>query len=80
MKITPILTEKSLGLAKTGWYSFWVPVGFKKSKIKKIVGEAFKVHVKQVRTINYKKRTGKKALVTLAKGEKIEAFEAKKKK
>lgn len=90
MKITPILTEKSLSLVKAGWYSFWVPVGFNKSKIKKAIGEAFAVHVKKTRAINYKKRiiknsrgrlvteqARKKAMVALAEGEKIEAFSSK---
>jgi len=90
MKPIPILTEKSLGLAKSGWYSFWVPTAFKKNRIKKEIGKAFTVHVKKARTLNFKKTVAKnfrgrpvtkparkKALVTLAEGEKIEAFSSK---
>ncbi|PIZ46368.1 50S ribosomal protein L23 [Candidatus Woesebacteria bacterium CG_4_10_14_0_2_um_filter_44_9] len=93
MKLTPILTEKSLSLAKSGWYSFWVPTSLNKGRIKKAIGEVFAVHVKKVRSVNYRKRVAKnfrgrlvtkpaskKTLVSLAEGEKIEAFETKKEK
>ena len=93
MRITPILTEKSLNLAKRGVYSFWLNPSLNKNEIKKLVGEAFGVHVTEVRTINYKKSVyrnnrgrnvvepaRKKALVMLNKDEKIDAFEVKKEK
>lgn len=93
MRLVPILTEKSLSLAKTGWYSFWVPSFLNKNRIKKVIGEVFEVHVRAVRTLNYRKSTTKnfrgrimtkparkKTLVSLAEGEKIEAFETKKEK
>jgi len=93
MKLTPILTEKSMGLAKLGWYSFWVPVSLNKAGVKKEISQIYTVHVKKVKTLNFKKTSAKnfrgrlmtkpaqkKALVFLAEGEKIEAFEAKKEK
>lgn len=93
MKLTPILTEKSLSLAKSGWYSFWVPTSLNKGRIRKAIGEVFAVHVRGVKTLNFKKTVAKnfrgrlitkparkKALVSLAEGEKIEAFETKGKK
>lgn len=93
MKITPILTEKSLNLAKNGVYTFWVSPFLNKNEIKMAVGEVFGVHVTRVRTINYKKSVSrnnrgrnvvvaarKKGLVMLKKDEKIDAFEVKKEK
>ena len=87
----PIITEKTLELAKNGKYSFRVEVGLRKHQIKKLVEETFGVHVKRIWTMNVKgeiKRTlrgrkkrimpSKKAIVTLAEKEKIELFETKK--
>lgn len=93
MKLKPILTEKSLNLARSGKYSFWVDKNLLKSQIKKILGEVFGVHVTSVRTIKYKggirinlRRRKikiperKKAVVTLKEGEKIDLFETKEEK
>ena len=93
MKVTPILTEKSLNLAKDGKYTFVVDVGLNKLEIIKLINSIYGVHVKTVRTLNYKsgeKRNArgrkvsikafKKAIATLAKDEKIDAFEVKKEK
>jgi len=90
MKLIPILTEKSLQLAKQGKYSFWLDRNLKKKEIKKLIGEIFTVHVMSVRTMNYKggvktnlKRrkvtipSRKKAIVVLKEGEKIALFETK---
>ena len=90
MKLIPILTEKSLQLAKQGKYSFWLDRNLKKKEIKKLIGEIFTVHVMSVRTMNYKggvktnlKRRKitvpdrKKAIVVLKEGEKIALFETK---
>lgn len=93
MKLKPILTEKSLSLAKDGKYSFWIDKNLIKSQIKKAVENVFAVHVTSVRTIKYKggiktnlrKRKikvpeRKKTIITLKEGEKIDLFETKKKK
>lgn len=93
MKVTPILTEKSLNVAKMGKYTFVVDVGLNKLEIAKLVSSIYSVHVKTVRTLNYKSgekrntrgrkvtiKAFKKAVVTLAKDEKIDAFEVKKEK
>ena len=90
MKLIPILTEKSLQLAKQGKYSFWLDRNLKKKEIKKLIGEIFTVHVISVRTMNYKGgvktnlkrrkitiRARKKAIVVLKEGEKIALFETK---
>lgn len=91
MKVTPILTEKSLNVAKEGKYTFVVDVGLNKLEIAKLINSIYGVHVVSVRTLNYKsgeKRNAKgrkvsikafkKAVVVLGKDEKIGAFEVKK--
>lgn len=84
----PLITEKSIGLAAKGWFTFRVAKKVRKPEIIKAVNDLFKVHVTDIRTANYKKeniRTGrkklpstsrewKKAMVKLKKGEKIELF------
>lgn len=91
MKITPVLTEKSLGLAKEGKYTFWVEKNMTKPQIKVAIDQIFAVNTKSVRTMNF--RSGvrknlrgqkvripekKKAIVSLAEKEKIDLFEEKK--
>lgn len=93
MKVTPILTEKSLNVAKIGKYTFMVDAGLNKLEIAKLISSIYEVHVKAVRTLNYKSgekrnvrgrkvniKAFKKAVVTLAKDERIDAFEVKKEK
>jgi len=90
MRIVPILTEKSLKLAEEQKYSFWVPTGFTKYKIKRAVSEEFGVEVAWVKTAGYKKRVKrnfkrektvkkarKRAIVKVVGDKKIEAFSAK---
>jgi large subunit ribosomal protein L23 len=92
MKLIPVLTEKSLNLAREGKYTFWVDWKSNKDEIKNLVDKVFGVHTQKVRTINYKggvrknfKGTKiripnrKKAMVTLGKDEKIDLFEKKEK-
>jgi len=80
----PVLTEKSLTLVdEENKYTFDVNVKSNKVEIKQAVEAMFGVKVKKVRTMNVKpktKRVGKhvgktnrrkKAIVTLAEGEKI---------
>lgn len=91
MRIKPILTEKSLNLAKAGRYSFWVDKDLIKPQIRKMIETLFGVHVTSIKTINYKGGTKtnlrrmkikiaarKKTMVTLKEGEKIDLFEVKK--
>jgi Ribosomal protein L23 len=83
----PVLTEKSLTLMETeNKYTFDVEVKSNKVEIKQAVEAMFGVKVKKVRTMHVKpktKRVGKyvgktnrrkKAIVTLAEGEKINLF------
>lgn len=93
MKIQPVLTEKSLGEAKRGNYTFWVEPGLTKHQIKRLVEDVFAVKVTKVRTLNLKKMVKKtlmgrkrvlsarkKAIVTLSGKDKIDLFEEKKSK
>jgi len=82
----PVVSEKSVGLAEEGKYSFWVDPAANKIEIKLAVEKMFKVTVNKVRTMNVPgkmKRVGrsigktparKKAIVTLQAGDKIEGF------
>jgi large subunit ribosomal protein L23 len=90
MKLTPLLTEKSLSDAKSGSYTFLVDAHARKEEIKKLIEAAFDVHVTSVRTSSVKGGTkknmrgqmqtlkaAKKAWVSLAEKEKISMFEEK---
>jgi len=85
----PIITEKTHGLKEVGnKVTFKVDVKANKVEIRKVVEEVFKAKVLAVNTIRMKgkkKRLGrtegvrsdwKKAIVTLAPGEKLSGFEA----
>lgn len=85
--LRPVITEKSSRLMENNQYTFEVHRDANKIQIRKAVEEIFKVKVLRVNTINVKskpKRLGaflgrsrswKKAIVTLAPGERIEFFE-----
>lgn len=90
MKLTPVLTEKSLADAKKGSYTFLVEAGLRKEEIRKLIERAFAVHVTSIRTLSVKGgskknfrghiqriKAAKKARVTLAEKEKISLFEEK---
>jgi len=83
----PLITEKAQILAGQSKYAFEVDKRANKMQIKEAVETAFNVRVEHVNTIlmkgkmkrfgrNYSARPDwKKAIVTLAPGEKIELFE-----
>ncbi|MBC9785255.1 50S ribosomal protein L23 [Heliobacillus mobilis] len=83
----PVITERSMDLAGENKYTFVVDPNSNKIEIKYAVEKLFNVKVLDVRTMNVKgkpKRMGKyagrtsdkkKAIVTLADGDKIEIFE-----
>ncbi len=90
--ITPVFTEKSLRLAKEGKYTFWIPVSADKMGIKSEIARTFGVKVVSIKTIKignevgrnakgnkFAKIGGKKAVVTLKDGDKIDIFEETKK-
>ncbi|MBI4039922.1 50S ribosomal protein L23 [Candidatus Daviesbacteria bacterium] len=89
----PIISEKAIKLAGTGWFSFLVERTMRKPEIAKAIEDKFKVNVVAIRVANFKplqklqrSRRGvftvpgfKKAVVKLRGGQKIELFEVEKK-
>lgn len=85
--IRPLITEKNTNLMELNKYSFEVDRKANKHEIKHAIQEIFKVTVVDVNTINMRgkeRRRGrivgrtadwKKAVVTLAQGDRIELFE-----
>ena len=85
--VRPLITEKTMKLVEEGKYTFEVKQGSNKVEVKKAVEELFKVEVtavNMVNTLRKKRRVGKyeglrpavqKAIVTLAKGQKLDVFE-----
>lgn len=85
--VRPVITEKSSRMMEFNQYTFEVLPKANKIEIKKAVEEVFKVKVAKVRTIKVhskpkrmgvflgRSRSWKKAIVTLAPGERIEFFE-----
>ncbi len=83
----PLITEKATTLAADNKYAFEVDPRANKLQIREAVETSFNVHVTAVNVINVKgkmRRFGrqysktvdwKKAIVTLAAGDKIELFE-----
>ena len=83
----PLITEKNTVLQSLGKYAFEVASGANKAQVKQSVEKAFKVTVTGVNIITVHgkpRRAGrrmmltppwKKAVVTLAPGDKIELFE-----
>lgn len=84
--LVPILTEKTIKLASESKFTFKVSPRLNKPEVKKLVGKIFKVTPLKVNIFNihpqrrvFRKSPGKtkayaKAIVTLKKGEWIEAF------
>ena len=80
----PVVTEKSNDLTSKNQYVFKAASKANKTEIKLAIEKIFKVHVKEIRTLNVKpkkRRVGrytgltnrcKKAIVTLNDGEQIE--------
>jgi len=87
--IRPYITEKTMQLAQTGWFSFVVAKSANKAQIAGEVAKMYKVTVTGVRTsvvTGKMKRTGKrqqpvakptwkKAMVHLKAGQTIDAFQ-----
>ena len=85
--IRPIITEDSMDRTANKVYTFKVASGATKPEVKKAVEEIFKVNVVSVNIVNVRRkarRVGKyegfrpavkKAVVTVAEGQTIDAFE-----
>lgn len=85
----PVISEKSYGAIDGRQYTFMVDPRCNKSEIKDAVEAVFDVKVVNVNTLRTKGKprrrgvtmgrtaTGKKAIVTIAEGQKIEFFESR---
>lgn len=87
--IRPLITEKTFALAGKGWFTFVVNPKYNRHEIAADVERLYKVNVTNVRTVSMHGKTRrvgkrskqiakadwKKAMVQLAAGQKIEAFE-----
>ena len=84
--LRPVVSEKSYGLLDEGKYTFVVAPDANKTQIKQAVEEVFRVKVTGVNTINRpgkrrrtrfgwgKRPDTKRAIVTLADGDRIDIF------
>jgi large subunit ribosomal protein L23 len=84
--LKPVISEKSYRLADDGKYTFIVAPGSNKTQIRQAVEAVFRVRVTGVNTINRqgkrrrtrfgfgKRPDTKRAIVTLAEGERIDIF------
>ncbi|HET9082427.1 MAG TPA: 50S ribosomal protein L23 [Trebonia sp.] len=84
--LRPVVSEKSYGLLDEGKYTFVVTPDANKTQIKQAVEEVFRVKVTGVNTINRpgkrrrtrfgwgKRPDTKRAIVTLAEGDRIDIF------
>jgi large subunit ribosomal protein L23 len=84
--LRPVVSEKSYGLLDEGKYTFVVAPEANKTQIKQAVEEVFRVKVTTVNTLNRqgkrrrtrfgwgKRADTKRAIVTLAEGDRIDIF------
>jgi large subunit ribosomal protein L23 len=84
--IRPVVSEKSYGLSDIGKYTFIVAPDANKTQIKQAVEAVFRVKVTQVNTVNRagkrkrtrygwgKRRDTKRAIVSVAEGDRIDIF------
>ncbi len=84
---TPHVSEKAARLADRGTYVFDVPVTAEKSAVRRAIEELYRVDVVSVHTIRQdgknvrrgriagRRRSWKKAMVTLKKGQRIDLYE-----
>ena len=84
--LRPVVSEKSYGLLDRGVYTFVVAPSANKTEIKRAVEKVFSVQVTGVNTLNRqgkrkrtkfgigKRKDTKRALVTLAEGQRIDIF------
>ena len=87
--LRPVVSEKSYSLMQDGAYVFVVAPDATSIEVKKAVEDVFSVRVKKVNTLNRKGKlrrnrrsntfgqrpSTKRAIVTLAEGDKIDLFE-----
>jgi large subunit ribosomal protein L23 len=84
----PVNTEKSRDMAADNQYAFEVSLRANKTQIREAIETIFKVNVVQIRVMNFAPKYGrwgrkhvkrspawKKAIVTVAQGQKLDIFE-----
>ena len=71
----PLISERATDLQSQDKYIFLVDIRTNKREVKRLIEEIYKIHVIQVNIIRNAKKSKsyKKAVVTLKKGETIEA-------
>jgi len=88
-KIEPVITEKTMEMAKRSWYTFAAPIDLNKNELKNLIKDIFKVEVLKIRTVVVKgkrRRSArsrkihqlpdwKKTMVLLKEGQKIDLFD-----
>jgi large subunit ribosomal protein L23 len=84
--VRPVISEKSYRLADEGSYTFIVAPGSNKTQIRQAVEQVFNVRVARVNTVSRpgkrrrtrfgwgKRADTKRAIVTLAEGDRIDIF------
>lgn len=84
--LAPIVSEKATRLAEQGQYVFRVPAQAEKVEIRAAVEDVYRVHVTKVNILNVsgkmrragarqgRERSWRKAIVTVARGEKLSVF------
>jgi len=89
MNLRPVITETTINLVKSNWYTFAVPVAARKNELREMIGKAFKVDVLEIKTMVVKGKTKrsprsrkvrklsdwKKAIVKIKDGQKIDVFD-----
>jgi len=88
IKIMPHISEKSVLMAKTGWFTLSVPLGLSSTQVKALLRTNFKLSVIDIRTITKKtivrkrvaklisERGQKKAIVKLKDNQIFPGFES----
>lgn len=87
--LKPLITETSINLAKSGWYTFAAPVDMNKDMLKPVLEKAFKVDVLAINTsvVKGKRKRSmksrrirkesdwKKVFIKVKEGQKIDLFD-----
>jgi len=89
VNLKPVITETTMSLAKSNWYTFAAPVDTRKNELREMIEKVFKVDVLDIKTMRVKgkkKRSlknrktrklsdWKKAIVKVKEGQKIDVFD-----
>ncbi len=87
--IKPLITEKTLELARKNWYTFAAPLAMNKNQLQELIEKTFKVQVLAAKTVVLKGKSRrslrsrkirrlanwKKLMVLVKEGQKIDLFD-----